>query len=983
MKLAALFGKTLTLAALLFILPAIDAAAATFTVTNTNDSGPGSLRQAVLDANAAMTADSIVFDASFQTKRTITLLTTIALSPTPADNLTITGPGASLLTITTSANISIFSNGNINAPGGTVSISGLTFTQGFQGAITNFGSMTVANAVFNANSVAIVNGSIGTLDVTNSVFDGNSSVTAGAINNTGTLTVSNSAFSSNTAGYGGAISNDGAMSVSGSTFTNNTATSGSATGLGGGAIYSNSGTEATSIADSTFTGNAETGGGGGGGAVSNRSGSMTVTNSTFTSNTGLAGGGAISNRGSLSVSRSNFTGNSASGPNAQQSGEGSGGAISSTNAGDLTITDSIISGNSAVNHGGGIYFQPNATDGPPMIVTNCTISDNTSNTDASAGSSTGDGGGINSNGSGPVTIIGSTISGNTTLHGGTNPNTSGRGGGIYVLQKLTMENSTVSGNFADLDGGGIYDAYPGGSNSEVVITSSTIVNNATASDGGGIRSSNSVGDSPTSLGNTIVANNTASGGTSPDVLNPFISQGFNLIGGDPMLGALAENGGPTQTHALLPGSPAIDQGNSFGSTTDQRGLPRPLTTLGSRMPRGGDGSDIGAFEDQPPNTSTGNNVTVEAPLGDASATFASITSGGFTTFTVIAPPSAAGSPPAGYTILDDAPAYDIATTATYTPPITVCFTVNSITDEAEFARVRILHGENGQLVDRTDPDSLDFASHTVCAQVDSLSPFVVALAPAPGLLNISTRMQVLTGDQVLIGGFIINGTDPKMVILRAIGPSLTDFGVAGALADPVLELRALDGSVIATNDNWTSDRAAIEATGLQPSKDLESAIVATLDPGAYTAIVSGKDGTTGVGLVEAYDLDTAAASELANISTRGFVATESNVMIGGFILGSESNVLVRAIGPSLTDFGVAGALEDPTLELRDVQGTLISSNDNWKDPNEAEIEATGLQPSKDAESALLETLPAGAYTAIVAGVGGTTGVGLVEVYRLP
>lgn len=258
-----------------------------------------------------------------------------------------------------------------------------------------------------------------------------------------------------------------------------------------------------------------------------------------------------------------------------------------------------------------------------------------------------------------------------------------------------------------------------------------------------------------------------------------------------------------------------------------------------------------------------------------------------------------------------------------------------------------------------------------------------AFTVMPGLLNISTRMQVLAGDQVLIGGFIITGTDPKMVILRAIGPSLTDFGVDGALADPVLELRALDGSVIATNDNWTTDRAAIEATGLQPSKDLESAIVATLDPGAYTAIVSGVNGTTGVGLVESYDLDAAAASDLANISTRGFVATESNVMIGGFILGSDTNVLIRAIGPSLTDFGVAGALADPTLELRDVQGTLISSNDNWKEPNETEIAATGLQPGMEEESAILETLPAGAYTAIVAGAGATTGVGLVEVYRLP
>ena len=197
---------------------------------------------------------------------------------------------------------------------------------------------------------------------------------------------------------------------------------------------------------------------------------------------------------------------------------------------------------------------------------------------------------------------------------------------------------------------------------------------------------------------------------------------------------------------------------------------------------------------------------------------------------------------------------------------------------------------------------------------------------------------------MLIGGFIINGTDPKMVILRAIGPSLADFGVAGALADPVLELRAADGSVIASNDNWISDRAAIEATGLQPSKDLESAIIATIDPGAYTAIVNGKNGTTGIGLVEAYDLNAAAASELANISTRGFVQTQSNVMIGGFILGSEANVLIRAIGPTLSGFGVADALADPTLELHDAQGTLLSSNDNWKEPNQLEIELTGLQP---------------------------------------
>ncbi len=255
------------------------------------------------------------------------------------------------------------------------------------------------------------------------------------------------------------------------------------------------------------------------------------------------------------------------------------------------------------------------------------------------------------------------------------------------------------------------------------------------------------------------------------------------------------------------------------------------------------------------------------------------------------------------------------------------------------------------------------------------------------LLNISTRLQVLTDDKVLIGGFIVSGDEPKTVILRAIGPALADFGISDALADPVLELHAADGSLIMSNDNWKMDQESeIEMTGLAPTKDLESAILATLDPGAYTAIVSGKNGGTGVGLVEVYDLDATAASELANISTRGFVETADNVMIGGFILGGETGsatVLIRAIGPTLADFGVADALADPTLELRDVQGTLISSNDNWKDSQEDEIEATGLAPQDDLESVVFETLNPGAYTAIVAGQSGGTGVGLVEVYRLP
>jgi plastocyanin len=258
-------------------------------------------------------------------------------------------------------------------------------------------------------------------------------------------------------------------------------------------------------------------------------------------------------------------------------------------------------------------------------------------------------------------------------------------------------------------------------------------------------------------------------------------------------------------------------------------------------------------------------------------------------------------------------------------------------------------------------------------------------------LNISTRMDVRTDDQVLIGGFIIDGTQPKEVVFRAIGPSLAAFGILNPLPDPVLELHGADGTLITMNDNWVDlsaeDQMTLTNNSLDPADDLESALVQTLNPGSYTAIVRGVNDTTGVGLVEAYDLDNGTTdSKLANISTRGFVETGDKVMIGGFILGGgggSASVLVRALGPTLTQFGVPDALADPTLELRDANGILVRANDNWKDTQQTEIEATGLQPPNDFESAVFETLPPGGYTAIVAGQGGLTGVALVEVYRLP
>jgi autotransporter-associated beta strand protein len=255
---------------------------------------------------------------------------------------------------------------------------------------------------------------------------------------------------------------------------------------------------------------------------------------------------------------------------------------------------------------------------------------------------------------------------------------------------------------------------------------------------------------------------------------------------------------------------------------------------------------------------------------------------------------------------------------------------------------------------------------------------------ATGFLNISTRMLVGTGDNALIGGFIVTGTAPKKVILRAIGPSLAPL--SGRLDDPTLELRDSAGALLSSNDNWVESsqvQEIIDST-IPPNDDLDAAIVATLAPGSYTAIMRGANNSTGLGVVEVYDLATNVPARLANISSRGFVETGDNAMIGGFIAGNQAtHVIVRALGPSLTQAGVPNALANPNLSLHDAQGAIIAFNDDWQETtNQAAIEATGIPPTDDKESAILATLAPGNYTAIVRGLNDTTGVGLVEVYHL-
>jgi hypothetical protein len=288
-------------------------------------------------------------------------------------------------------------------------------------------------------------------------------------------------------------------------------------------------------------------------------------------------------------------------------------------------------------------------------------------------------------------------------------------------------------------------------------------------------------------------------------------------------------------------------------------------------------------------------------------------------------------------------------------------------------------------------DAADLTSNATANDFTANAATYALIGPSKaGLQNISTRAQIGTGEKVLIGGFIISGNAPKRVVVRGRGPSI-GAGIADPVHDPVLELynNTPGSGPIATNDNWQDSQGTeINNTGLAPGSPLDAAIVEDLAPGAYTVIVRDKDTSAArLGIVEVFDVAPAASAALANLSTRGFVGTGDNVLIGGVIIGpagtGDATLLVRSLGPSLDAFGVSGTLADPTLKLVDQNGAQLASNDDWR-TNEAAIQsqAPSLAPSRDAESALIANLPPGAYTAIVEGKN-ATGVATVEIYALP
>ena len=924
-------------------------------------------------------------------------------------NLTIAGPGANLLRVerSTKSDTPAFRIFNIDSDSVIVNISGLTIANGRatgdfpanraggirNGRFLNGGTLTITNVTISGNSADLGGGGIdnpsGTLIIASSTISGNSANSGGGINNGGTLTIANSTISDNSGDFGGGIDNGGNATIENSTISGNPSFS-------GGGIY-NSGKTLT-IINSTISDNSASDSGGG---ISNsNSGPVTAKNTIIALNTAPA---APDVRNAITSQGYNLIGNNAgstgftNGVNNDQVGGSPNPNLDPMldqlrDNGGPTFTHALLSGSKAIDKGHAseaesdqrgfarpvdtlaipngagngsdigayevqadqlpgcstvvvtndkddgpgslrfiivgacvgstITFAPNVTgainltsgelllnkrvtiNGPGanllsvqrspsagdlrilkvspasviasisgltiangsapadgtssggivnhgrLTLTSCTVSGNTNN-------KTNGGGILNS--SGTLRIINSTISGNST--------SAGVAGGIYNFAgPLTIINSTITGNSATSPtsfggfgaGGGIVNTNGG----TVTLTNSTISGNTSEILGGGIRNTS---DSTVRAKNTIIALNTSS--TGPDFSGSMISDGFNLIGStsgamiSPQtsdlkdasaapanLGSLKNNGGPTQTHALLSGSVAIDKGNSTGFTSDQRGFTRPV---GIANINGGDGSDIGAFEFGP-------------------------------------------------------------------PPAT--------------------------------------------------------------LANISTRLRVETGDNVLFGGFIITGTQPKKLIVRAIGPSTS---VPGRLENPTLELYS-GNTLLASNDNWmdSPEKQAIIDSTIPPANDLESAIVRSLAPGSYTTIVRGVNQGTGVGLVEIYDLDASVDSKLAQISTRGFVQTGDDAMFGGLYVvgGTSQKVIVRAIGPSLS---LTGKLEDPTLELYDGNGTVLAANDNWRTGGqEAEIIATTVPPADNLESAIVRTFAPGPYTAIVRGVNNTTGIALVEVYAL-
>jgi hypothetical protein len=538
----------------------------------------------------------------------------------------------------------------------------------------------------------------------------------------------------------------------------------------------------------------------------------------------------------------------------------------------------------------------------------------------------------------------------------------------------------------------------------MTITDCTISNNsASASDFGGPLTSEGGGISNDPGGSLTITNSTISDNTCFAYnFDPFLPAATSAFGG-----GIANSSSLTITNCTISGNSAAADGTSFEDTGYGGGISNggDLQITSSTIAYNSASGDIGV----------GGGINGFEPTTTDSSIIAlnTATTGGPDYFT-----NGGDLESAGYNIIGNSA--DAVINAQPTDQIgTPAAPIDPLLDPlADNGGPTLTHGlqSGSTAINRGDPAAPpqdqrgygrlgvpDVGAFEFNGIPPTPTPTATPAATPSHLGNISSRSLVQTGDDVMIGGFIIEGSQSKRVIVRAIGPELTQYGVPNALANPTLELHNRTGALIASNDNWrttiiggiiASDQVLdILRSGHAPGDGRESAIIADLPPGNYTAIVRGVNNSTGVALVEVYDLSSDTNSILGNISTRSFVQTGDNVMIGGFIVQGTApkRVIVRAIGPELTQYGVPTVLNDPTLELHDGTGALIASNDNWRttiiggiitSDQVRDILRSGHAPRDGRESAIIAELPAGNYTAIVRGVNDITGVALVEVYDL-